>query len=80
MKKELEKTYNPKEMEDSITVRFRVDKVYRDRKLCVYLGTTKLREQRKNIVKPGEMEQVVLLKKDLGSASGTDTIRICLED
>ena len=71
---------SPKEMEDSITVRFRVDKVYRDRKLCVYLGTTRLREQRKNIVKPGEMEQVVLLKKDLGSASGTDTIRICLED
>ena len=71
---------SPKEMEDSITVRFRVDKVYRDRKLCVYLGTNRLREQHKNIVKPGEMEQVVLLKKDLGSASGTDTIRICLED
>ena len=71
---------SPREMEDSITVRFRVDKVYRDRKLCVYLGTNRLREQHKNIVKPGEMEQVVLLKKDLGSASGTDTIRICLED
>ena len=46
----------------------------------MYLGTNRLREQHKNIVKPGEMEQVVLLKKDLGSASGTDTIRIRLED
>ena len=71
---------SPKEMEDSITVRFRVDKVYRDVRLCVYLGDTRLREQPKKIVKPGEMEQIVILKKDLESASGTDTIRLCLEE
>ena len=71
---------SPSEMEDSITVRFRVDGVYRDKRLCIYLGSEKLKEQKKNIVEPGEMEQVVLLKKDLGSASGTDTIKICLED
>ena len=71
---------SPSKMDDSITVRFRVDMVYRDRKLCVYLGNKKLREQKKNIVKPGEMEQVVLLKKDLETAIPEDTIRICLED
>ncbi|MBO4425786.1 MAG: FAD-dependent oxidoreductase [Clostridiales bacterium] len=71
---------SPSEMEDSITVRFRVDGVYRDRKLCVYLGSEKLKEQRKNIVKPGEMEQAVILKKDLKPAACTDTIKLCLED
>ena len=54
--------------------------VYRDKKLCVYLGDKKIREQKKNIVKPGEMEQVVLLKKDLEAASPEDTLKICLED
>ena len=71
---------SPAQMEDSLTVRFRVDMVYRDKKLCVYLGDKKIREQKKNIVKPGEMEQVVLLKKDLEAASPEDAIKICLED
>jgi len=71
---------SPAQMEDSLTVRFRVDMVYRDKKIAVYLGDRKIREQKKNIVKPGEMEQVILLKKDLESASPEDTIRICLED
>lgn len=71
---------SPEDMEDSITVRFRADKVYRDVSLCVYLGDTRLRAQPKKIVKPGEMEQIVILKKDLESASATDTIRLCLEE
>ena len=71
---------SPAQMEDSLTVRFRVDMVYRDKKIAVYLGDRKIREQKKNIVKPGEMEQVVLLKKELEGASPEDTIRICLED
>lgn len=71
---------SPADMEDSITVRFRVDKVYRDVSLCAYLGDARLRAQPKKIVKPGEMEQIVILKKDLESASATDTIRLCLEE
>lgn len=71
---------SPAQMEDSLTVRFRVDMVYRDKQIAVYLGDRKIREQKKNIVKPGEMEQVVLLKKELEGASPEDTIRICLED
>ena len=71
---------SPSDMDDSITVRFRVDNVYRDKKLCIYLAGNKLREQKKNIVKPGEMEQFVLLKKDLENASPEDKIRVCLED
>lgn len=71
---------SPSDMDDSITVRFRVDNVYRGKKLCVYLGDRKLREQKKNIVKPGEMEQVVILKDDLANASAGVTVRVCLED
>lgn len=71
---------SPADMEDSITLMFRVDKVYHDVRLCIYLGDIRLREQPKKIVKPGEMEQIVIFKKDLGSASGTDTIRLCLEE
>ena len=71
---------SPAQMEDSLTVRFRVDKEYRNKKLCVYLGGRQIRQQPKNIVKPGEMEQVIILKKDLETAKPEDTVKICLED
>ena len=41
-----------------VTVRFRVDGVYRDRFVSVYLGGTRVVHRRRRILTPGEMEQV----------------------
>lgn len=75
---------DPDTMENTLTVRMRVANNFRNKKLCIYAGDKKLREMKKDILKPGEMEQVVLLRKDIDelSASGgaNSSIRICLED
>ena len=50
-------------MQDSVTVRFRVADVYKDRYITVsYDGNTVLRRKKK-VLAPGEMEQIVLKKE-----------------
>ena len=41
-----------------MTVRFRVDGVYRDRFVSVYLDGARVVHRRRRILTPGEMEQV----------------------
>ena len=55
----------PEHMEERQTVRFRVDNVYRDVHLSVYVGENRIFHQKKRVMAPGEMEQVVLKKEEL---------------
>lgn len=66
-------------MDESVTVRFRVADVYRGRSICVYCGDTCIRRQKKRILAPGEMEQVVLKKEILEKFPDLSSIRICTE-
>ena len=52
-------------MEDTLTVRFRVGAIYRDCAIGVYLNDKQIAKLNKKKLAPGEMEQVVLKKKDL---------------
>lgn len=56
-------------MVDSITLRFRVDNVYKNKDIVLMLGEKELAHTRKRIVAPGEMEQMKVDKKML---EGTD--------
>ena len=56
---------DPEGMEESVTVRFRVGKPYRDADLAVYLDGRLLRRVHKRILSPGEMEQLTLRRADL---------------
>ena len=68
---------HPQEMEGLLTVRFRVGNVYKGKFLSVYLDGERILHQKKRIMAPGEMEQVVLQKKKLQEAgSGEIVIRI----
>jgi len=63
----------PSFMPDTLTVRFRVGKEFRDRVLAVYLDGKQLMKLPKRIMAPGEMEQIILVKsKVMEIISGSD--------
>src|SRR5574344_97070 len=54
--------------DDKIRIMFRSTDVYRSVTVAVYAGTTLLAQQKKRIVRPGEMQTVELKKADLEKA------------
>ena len=71
---------DPQRMDDALTVRFRVDNVYRDRYVSVYLGDERVQHRKKRVLAPGEMEQVTLKRAQLVEASDIEQITITLEE
>jgi len=72
-------TIRPEHMPDTLTVRFRVGNIYKNCYVSVYFGDTRVQHRKKQVMAPGEMEQVVLKKADLLNA-GFDTITITTEE
>lgn len=70
----------PEEMEDTVTVRFRVGAVYKNAAVATYLGGNLLSRRKKQIFAPGEMEQVVLKKSDLAAVPDLEDITIRIEE
>ena len=64
-------------MDDSLLVRFRVANVYKDKYVTITKNGEVLRKTKKKVLAPGEMEQFILLKKDIGDAK---ELVISLED
>ena len=64
-------------MDDSLLVRFRVANVYKDKYVTITKNGEVIRRTKKKVLAPGEMEQVILLKKDIGDAK---ELVISLED
>ena len=71
---------DPQRMDDALTVRFRVDNVYRDRYVSVYLGEERVQHRKKRVLAPGEMEQVTLKRAQLAETSDIEQITITLEE
>ena len=69
----------PAHMPETLTVRFRVDNIYKNRFVGVYFGDTRVQHRKKTVLAPGEMEQIVLKKADLENAA-CDTITIRTEE
>ena len=70
---------NLSSMADQVTVRFRVDAVYKDRSIRVYYDGVLVSSRRKRVLAPGEMEQVVLQRSSLAGYPGLKEITICTE-
>lgn len=66
-------------MNDRVVVRFRVADVYKDRFISVYFDGVRVAHQKKKVLAPGEMEQVVLKKADLLKYPELREIVICTE-
>lgn len=72
-------TVHPGRMKEKTTVRFRVDGVYRDCSVCLYLDDVCILRKKRQIVTPGEMEEVQIVKKRLEEQGNIGKIRITLE-
>ena len=69
----------PAHMPETLTVRFRVDNIYKNRFASVYFGDTRVQHRKKTVLAPGEMEQIVLKRADLENAE-FETITVCTEE
>ncbi|MCQ2401607.1 MAG: FAD-dependent oxidoreductase [Lachnospiraceae bacterium] len=70
----------PDEMDDELTVRFRVGNVYKNIFLSVYLGDERILHRKRPVVAPGEMEQIILKKSDLLARPEVSEVIIRLEE
>lgn len=69
----------PAEMEDTITVRFRVDGVYRNHAITVYYDGEPAARRKRPVMAPGEMEQVILRREELAPYPDLKRITIRIE-
>lgn len=67
-------------MDDTLTVRFRVGNVYRNCAVCMYFDDECVVRRKKMVVAPGEMENMVLKKKDLAARPGLQKITLKIEE
>ena len=72
-------TINPGRMDKMVTVRFRVGAVYKNAAVSVYFNEERVMHNRKRIISPGEMEQVILLKSKMASCKDLKNITIKIE-
>ncbi len=73
------KTINIDRMDDLLTVRFRVGAVFKDSFISVYYNDERVLHRKKNVMAPGEMEQIILQKKELAAYEGLKTITVKIE-
>jgi hypothetical protein len=69
----------PSEMDDTLTVRFRVGAVYKNCSIVTYYDGTPVNRRKRPVMAPGEMEQVILEKKRLAEFQDLAKIKICIE-
>ncbi len=67
-------------MEDKLTVRFRVGAVFKNSYISVYFNDERKQHRRKQVMAPGEMEQIILKKSDLEAFDGLETITVKIEE
>ena len=70
----------PSEMEESLTVRFRVGDVFKNKAIVVYFDDQLISKKKRQVMAPGEMEQVILKKKKLEEYPETKKIMIRIEE
>ena len=70
----------PTEMEDNLTVRFRVGEVYRNCCIVTYADDVEIGRKKRPVMAPGEMEQVILNKAELSEFESLGHITIRIEE
>ena len=72
-------TIRPEEMDDTVTVRFRVGQVFKDSAITMYFGDEQVLKRKKQIMAPGEMEQVTIQKSKLADFPDISEITVKIE-
>lgn len=73
-------TINPMRMDEKLTVRFRMGNVYQNCYISVYFDEERVLHRKRQIVAPGEMEEIKLSKEELLKYPNLDTITIKIEE
>ena len=74
------KTINVENMDDELTVRFRVGNVFKNAYISTYFNDERGGHKKRRVMAPGEMEQVVLKKEELENFTNLDDITIRIEE
>lgn len=74
------KFVRPTEMEDKLTVRFRVGAVYKNCAIVTYYDDTLINKRKRPVMAPGEMEQVILDKSKLAEFPDLSKITVRIEE
>ena len=74
------KYIRPTEIDDTLTVRFRVGVVYKNCAIATYFDDQLISKRKRPVMAPGEMEQVILDKKKLGEYPDLSKITIKIEE
>ena len=74
------KFIRPTEMEDNLTIRFRVGDVYKNCAIATYFDDEQINKRKRPVMAPGEMEQVILSKKKLAEYPDLKKITIRIEE
>ena len=67
-------------MEENITVRFRVGNVYKNCYVSAYFGEDRVIHRKRQIVAPGEMEEIKLTKEQLLQYADLEEITVKIEE
>ena len=73
-------TVNTARMDDILTVRFRVGGVYKNCYVSAYFGDERVIHKKRQIVAPGEMEEIRLTKEQLAEYPDLKTITVKIEE
>ena len=65
---------------DTVTIRFRVGGVFKNKKIAVYLGDTCIFSRKRPVLAPGEMETVRLKGADLRAHPDASCLTVTLEE
>ena len=73
-------TIDPDRMDETLTVRFRVSAVYKNCFVSVYFDDERVLRRKRQIVAPGEMEEIRLVKEQILKYSGLKAITVKIEE
>ena len=73
-------TVRPACASDTVTIRFRVGGVFKNKKIAVYLGDTCIFSRKRPVLAPGEMETVRLKRADLRAHPDASCLTVTLEE
>lgn len=70
----------PQHMDEELTIRFRVNQIYKGCYITVYAGGQKIGQRKRLIMLPGEMEEVTLKREDVGALLTPGEIVVKVEE
>ena len=73
-------TINPARMDEELTVRFRVGNVYKNCYISVYFDEVRMLHKKRQIMAPGEMEDVRITREQLMDAPDLKKITVKIEE